>query len=263
MKALRLVRAGFVVAVLRPKPDLSQLNTAFSVSFRALKPLAVMVCGAPGSGKGTFGRLLSQLTGWPHISTGDLLRKHITADTELGQASIAILDGQYAPDRIANQLVSDRIQLADCHDSFILDGYPRTLPQCLALLPMLQRWQIEPIVVRLQLDRQAVRSRLLARVTCSCCGTSFNLVSFPPSQAGRCDECGSLLATRTDDQASLIDKRIDFYDELTGPVEKYLLESAFRCRQMDASLEPKVIVSEFVNGLLGDSLVTKSYSSVS
>ena len=257
------MRAGFGVAVLRPKPDLSQLNTAVSVSFRALKPLAVMLYGAPGSGKGTFGKFLSQLTGWPHISTGDLLRRHISADTKLGQASIAILDGQYAPDGIANQLVSERLQFADCHDSFILDGYPRTLPQCLAFLPVLQRLQIEPIIVRLQLDRQVVRSRLLARVTCSGCGASFNLISLPPSQAGQCDECGSPLATRTDDHAVLIDKRIEFYNELTGPVEQFLLQRSLRYHFLDASREPRLILSEFLDELSGDYLVAKSYTSAS
>ena len=260
MKGSPRAQAGSVDAVLRRKSQFSQLEPTGTVRFQSLKPLAVMVYGAPGSGKGTFGKLLCRLTGWPHISTGHLLRKHITDNTEFAQASIGILNGEYVPDQIADELVAQRIELDDCKDSFILDGYPRTLPQCTAFLPLLERMQIEPIIVRLQLDQDIIKSRLMTRVTCSFCGTTFNLVHLLPSLTGLCDECGSPLATRIDDQVMLIDKRIQFYDKLTGPVERYLLESSFRCRQFDASLEPGQIVSRFLNGLVGDSLANKSFA---
>ena len=117
--------------------------------------------------------------------------------------------------------------------------------------------QIEPIFVRLELDQDLIKSRLMTRVICSLCSTSFNLVHLLPSLTGLCDECGSPLATRIDDQVMLIDKRIQFYYQQTGPVEQYLLESSFRCRQFDASLEPKEIVSRFLDGLVGDFLANK------
>ncbi len=235
--------------------DLSQLNNAVTASLRVLKPLAVILYGAPGSGKGTFGKMLSQATSWPHISTGDLLRRHITARTEIGQASVAILEGNYVPDQIANQLVADRIQAEDCQNSFILDGYPRTLPQSTVFLPVLRRLRIEPVVVRLQLDYEATKCRLLNRVSCAGCGATFNLVCLPPKQHGRCDACGSQLVTRTDDQRDLIERRIEYYDKLTAPVEHYLIKNKLRCWEFDAALEPKQLFSQFTNQLLSASLV--------
>ncbi len=261
MKVSRLGLAGFVVAVLRPDRDLSQLNTAVTVNVRAIKPLAVMLYGAPGSGKGTFGKILSQVTRWPHISTGDLLRKHITADTEIGQASVALLEGNYAPDQIANQLVSERILSEDCHKSFVLDGYPRTLQQSTTFLPVLRQMDIEPVVVRLKLNNEAIKSRLLARVSCLHCGASFNLVFLRPKWPDQCDECGCPLVTRTDDQVGLIEKRINIYDSLTGPVERYLRESGLRLWEFDATLEPKQLLSEFLNNLTGSSLAVNSLPS--
>ena len=252
------MQAGSVDVVLHRKFEFSQLDPTGPVRFRSLKPLAVMVYGVPGSGKGTFGKLLCRLTGWPHISTGDLLRQHITDNTEFGQASIAILSGEYVPDRIADELVAQRIESEDCNDSFILDGYPRTLPQCTGFLAVLERMQIEPIFVLLQLDQDLIKTRLMTRVICSLCGSSFGLVNLLPSLAGMCDECGSPLATRIDDQVMLIEKRIEFYYRQTGPVERYLLESSFRCRQFDALLEPKEIVSRFLDGLVGDFLANKA-----
>ena len=252
-----------MVAAPRPKLDLSQLNTAVTSSFRAIKPLAVLLYGAPGSGKGTFGKILSQVTHWPHISTGDLLRKHISADTEIGQASVALLEGNYAPDRIANQVVSERILSVDCHNSFILDGYPRTLPQSTTFLPLLRQMELEPVVVRLQLNHEAIKSRLQARVSCSHCGTSFNLISLRPKRPDQCDECGFALITRTDDQVGLIEKRIKIYDSLTGPVERHLRESGLRHWEFDATLEPKQLLSEFLNNLIGSSLAVRSYLSAS
>jgi len=208
-----------VAAVLPHSPDHSQLNNAVTASFRVNKPLAVLLSGAPGSGKGTFGKMLSQATNWPHISTGDLLRRHITARTEIGIASVAILDGSFAPDQVADRLIADRIQAEDCQNSFILDGYPRTLPQSTVFLPILRRLGIEPIVVRLQLDYEATKSRLRNRVSCAGCGATFNLLFLPPKQPGQCDECGIPLVTRTDDQIDLIERRIEYYEKLTALVE--------------------------------------------
>ncbi len=245
-----------MVVALPPSPDLSQLNNAVIASLRVInKPLAVMLYGAPGSGKGTFGKMLSQATSWPHISTGDLLREHITANTEIGKASVAILEGCFAPDQIANQLVADRIQAEDCQNSFILDGYPRTLPQSTVFLPVLRRLRIEPIVVRLQLDYESTKSRLRNRISCTGCGATFNLVFLPPRQPGQCDACGIPLVTRTDDQIGLIERRIEYYDKLTAPVEHYLMENKFRCWEFDAALAPGQLFSQFASRLVSASLV--------
>jgi len=246
-----------VAAVLPHNFDLSQLNNTVTASFRIIKPLAVMLHGAPGSGKSTFGKMLSQATNWPHISTGDLLRRHITARTEIGQASVAILEGNFAPDQIANQLVADRIQAEDCKNSFILDGYPRTLPQSTLFLPALRRLNISPVVVRLQLDYEATKSRLRNRVSCTGCGAVFNLVSLPPKQPDQCDECGSPLVTRTDDQVDLVERRIEYYDRLTAPVEDYFIENKLRCWEFDAALDPRLIFSQFTNHLVAASLVVQ------
>jgi len=245
-----------VDAVHRPnRIVLSQLNTVVAASFRASKPLAVLLYGAPGSGKGTLGRLLSQVTTWPHISTGDLLRQHIAAGTPAGQASVGILQGGYAPDSVVNELVADRMAQPDCQKGIILDGYPRTLEQTVQFLPVLRRLEIEPLLVRLILDYTEVKLRLQARRFCSSCGAIFNVVRLPPRKIGVCDECGEPLAARVDDQTDLIVRRIEHYATLTEPVAQFLKEQPIRNWEFNGTETPTAILNHFLQQLQQHSLI--------
>lgn len=250
------MRAGFVDAVHRPnRIVLSQLDTVVAASFRASKPLAVLLYGAPGSGKGTLGRMLSQVTAWPHISTGDLLRRHIEQGTPAGQASVEILRGGYAPDSVVNELVADRMAQPDCQKGIILDGYPRTLEQTLQFLPVLRRLEIEPLLVRLVLDYTEVKLRLQARRFCSSCGAIFNVVRLPPRKTGICDECGAGLTERVDDQTDLIVRRIEHYETLTEPVAEFLAEQLIRSWEFSGTETPNKILNDFLERLQQHSLI--------
>lgn len=234
---------------------LSLLHTVVTASFRASKPLAVLLYGAPGSGKGTLGRLLSQVTAWPHISTGDLLRQHIAAGTPAGLASVEILRGAYAPDFVVNELVADRMAQPDCQKGMILDGYPRTLEQTLQFLPVLRRLEIEPLLVRMVLDYTELKLRLQGRRYCSSCGAIFNLHRLPPRTAGICDECGHELGERVDDQTDFVVKRIEHYATLTSPVVQFLQEQPIRSWEFSGVNAPTEILTNFLEQLQQHSLI--------
>jgi adenylate kinase len=233
----------------------SQLNTVVAASLSASKPLAVLLYGAPGSGKGTLGRLLSQVTAWPHISTGELLRKHIAAGTPAGQASRGILKGGYAPDSVVNQVVMERMGEPDCRKGVILDGYPRTLNQAVQFLPVLLGYELEPVLVCLKLDYTEVKVRLQARRFCSSCGAIFNLVRLPPRDPGVCDECGGDLVCREDDQTELMDRRIDSYSNLTEPVAVFLRARSVKTLEFNGMETPMGLTAALLAHLKGLSLI--------
>jgi adenylate kinase len=234
---------------------LSQLNTADLVRFCALKPLALMLYGAPGSGKGTLGKMLSRVTAWPHLSTGDLLRKQIAKGTEVGQASQGILHGSFAPDAVVNDLVLERLSHPDCAESVILDGYPRTLTQAQSFLPVLDRMNFEPIVVRLVLDYTEIGKRLRSRRHCPVCGVTFNLLSRPPLIAGRCNECQIELVARPDDSPEFLDRRLADYNSLTAPVESFLRSRHRSWWDLDADKLPEAILNDLLTELKTSSLI--------
>lgn len=193
--------------------------------------------------------MLSQVTAWPHISTGDLLRRHIAEGTSTGQASADILRGAYAPDHIVNSLVAARMYDSDCRRGVILDGYPRTVEQCMELLPVLRRLNLEPVLVRLNLDYTEVGVRLQGRCHCSTCGAIYNLLHLPPRLTGRCDECGGGLIGREDDQADLLAKRIEQHLKLTAPVAQFLEASSVRVVELSAAEAPNRLLAAILTRL--------------
>lgn len=204
--------------------------------------------------------MLSQVTAWPHVSTGELLRQHIAAGTPAGQASVGILQGGYAPDAVVNELVAGRMSEPDCQKGIILDGYPRTLEQTLQFLPVLRYLEIEPLLVRLILDYTEIELRLQARRFCSSCGAIFNVLRLPPRKAGVCDECGEHLAERVDDRSDFIVRRYEHYATLTEPVERYLQAQAIRHWEFSATAKPASILNEFLNRLLHYALIEPNSS---
>jgi len=186
---------------------------------------AIILFGSPGSGKGTQAKLLHQTMG-PHISTGDMLRAHISADDDLGRkAATLIKAGKLVPDEVVNQLVEERIQKPDCRDGLILDGYPRTVKQAEVLLNMMQRDGFRPAVVHLVVDYEKIVARLSGRRQCPVCGTIYSLTSNPPKIAGKCDLDGSTLETREDDKESVIRERLREYDSQTLPILRFFKDA--------------------------------------
>ncbi len=181
-------------------------------------PLILVLLGPPGAGKGTQAALLSQELQLPHISTGDLLREHVRNGTELGKEAKNFMEkGQLVPDSLILDMLFLRVSNPDCSKGYILDGFPRTLPQAEALQERL-KGQGAPIVLNLDLSDAKIIERLTKRAVCESCGTIYHLIYSPPQKAGSCDKCQGKLIQRTDDTEAVIVKRLNVYHEQTAPL---------------------------------------------
>jgi adenylate kinase len=200
--------------------------------------LILLLFGPPGCGKGTQAALLADRYHIPAISTGEMFRAECKAGTPLGKVACSILSsGRLVPDEITNEIVARRIGQPDCRNGFLLDGYPRTVPQAEHFAGMLrQRGLPEPTVIHLDVPERELVSRLTARRQCTQCKRIYNLLSQPPKAANVCDDDGAELMTREDDQEQVIVERLHAYAELTGPILKYYREPAVH--RVDASVAP-------------------------
>ncbi len=198
-------------------------------------PMVLILLGPPGSGKGTQAAMLHDKFQIPHISTGDLLREHIRKGTELGKKAQVYIDkGQLVPDELIMDLLFDRVSQKDCTKGYILDGFPRTLPQAESLQSRL-KGRVTPIIINLDLKDNEVLERLTKRVTCEQCGTPYHLTYSPPKVKGTCDKCGGHLVQRSDDTKEVISKRLKVYHDQTSPLisfyESHKLLHTVNCEQ--------------------------------
>jgi adenylate kinase len=206
---------------------------------------AIVLFGSPGSGKGTQARMLTQCLGIPHISTGDMLRDRIRQGSELGTAVVATMQsGALVSDEVVNQMVQERLSEPDAAGGFVLDGYPRTIPQAEHLCKWLQGRGIDEVVIHLAVDYNIIIARLTGRRQCPRCGTLYNVASHPPRVENVCDLDGETLVVRDDDREEVIRERLDAYDRQTRPVLEYYRASGCRVLQVDASNEPPDVVFE-------------------
>ena len=211
---------------------------------------ALILFGPPGSGKGTQAKLLVSDLGYAHISTGDILREHIAAEDAIGRRVMAMMkNGQLVPDELVNQMVEERIGRPDCEQGFILDGFPRTLGQAENLGWLLASRGVGHLVVHLAVDYNKLVGRLTARRQCPQCGTLYNLLSKAPLIAGRCDIEGALLVVRTDDQESVIRKRLEAYDAQTRPLIEYFRADK-SLHEVEASEAPPEAIARQVRRLI-------------
>lgn len=189
-------------------------------------PQAVILFGPPGSGKGTQAKLLKECLLVPHISTGDMLRERIASGDPLGvQVKDLMTAGRLVPDEVVNILVEDRISLADCQNGFILDGYPRTLPQAEVLEKLLERRGFAQVVIHLKVDYNQIIARISGRRQCPACGSLYNLTSNPPANGEVCDKEGALLVVRDDDREDVVRARLEAYERQTRPVLEFFAGS--------------------------------------
>jgi len=183
--------------------------------------------GPPGAGKGTQAVKVAKRYLIPHISTGDIFRAAIKEGTELGRKAKQYLDsGELVPDSVVTDIVAERIKKNDCAPGFLLDGFPRTLPQA-EVLDTILRDNGCPLtaVINLTVDREALVKRLTARRTCSDCGENYNIMSKPPKKEGVCDKCGGKLYQRDDDKRETIENRLSVYENQTAPLVAYYQRS--------------------------------------
>ena len=184
--------------------------------------MKLILLGAPGAGKGTAAKMLTELDGSVQISTGDILRGAVQAQTELGkQAQEYMNRGDLVPDELILGIMEKRLQEPDCEKGFLLDGFPRTIPQAEALKELLARLNIElDMAVDIEVPREVILDRLTTRRTCSNsdCQAIYNVKSNPPKQEGICDKCGSPVIQREDETEEAISHRLETYNEKTAPL---------------------------------------------
>lgn len=184
--------------------------------------MRLILLGAPGAGKGTVAKMLTAMDGSVQISTGDILRGAVAAGTDLGkQAQDYMKRGDLVPDALILGIMEKRLQEPDSRKGFLLDGFPRTIPQAEALKQMLAKLGIKlDMAVNIDVPREVILDRLTTRRTCSNakCQAIYNVKSNPPKQAGVCDKCGSPVVQREDETEAAISHRLDTYNEKTAPL---------------------------------------------
>lgn len=185
--------------------------------------MRIVLLGAPGSGKGTQAKLLSEKYKIPQISTGDALRAAVEAGTELGKKAKAAMNaGQLVSDDIVLGIIQERLSKPDARAGFILDGFPRNIPQAQALDAMLARMgQPLQLALLVDVDQEVLMKRLTGRRTCGSCGAIYNIYFSPPKTPGKCDKCGGVLQHRSDDNEETVNKRLKVYEEQTSPLVSY------------------------------------------
>ena len=192
--------------------------------------LILLLFGPPGCGKGTQATFLAERFHIPAISTGEMFRAECKAGTDLGRMACKILSsGGLVPDEIVDEIVAGRIAQPDCANGFLLDGYPRTVPQAKYFSEVLHKRDLsQPIVIHLDVADSHLVARLTARRQCPKCKHIYNLLSQPPRRAGVCDEDGATLMERDDDREAVVRERLHAYKELTGPILDWFGEAAVR-----------------------------------
>ena len=188
--------------------------------------MKIIMLGAPGAGKGTQAKMIAEKCGIPHISTGDIFRANIKNGTELGAKAKEYMDkGLLVPDELVCDLVVDRIQQADCEKGYILDGFPRTIPQAEALENALNAIEQKlDYAIDIDVPDENIINRMSGRRACGGCGATYHVLFNPTKVEGKCDVCGESLILRDDDKPETVKKRLDVYHTQTQPLIDFYTE---------------------------------------
>lgn len=185
--------------------------------------MRIIMLGAPGAGKGTQAKKIAEKYGIPHISTGDIFRANIKNGTELGKKAKTYMDqGLLVPDELVCDLVVDRVQQPDCEKGYVLDGFPRTIPQAEALDAALKSLgSAIDYAIDVDVPDENIVNRMGGRRACVKCGATYHVVFNPTKEEGVCDACGDKLILRDDDKPETVQKRLRVYHEQTQPLIDY------------------------------------------
>ena len=185
--------------------------------------MRIVLLGAPGSGKGTQAKLLAEKYSIPHVSTGDLLRTAVASGSDLGRKAKPAIDvGQLVSDDVVLGVIQERLSKPDAKPGFVLDGFPRNIPQAQALDATLARLgQPLQLALLVDVDREVLTKRITGRRTCTQCGAIYNVYFSPSKPAGKCAKCSGALTQRSDDNEETVRKRIAVYEEQTAPLVSY------------------------------------------
>ena len=182
--------------------------------------MKLIMLGAPGAGKGTQAKKIAEKYSIPHISTGDIFRANIKNGTELGKKAKTFMDqGLLVPDELVVDLVVDRVNQEDCKNGYVLDGFPRTIPQAEALdRALAEMGQKIDYAINVEVPDENIVNRMSGRRACVDCGATYHIVYAPTAKEGICDKCGAELILRDDDKPETVTKRLSVYHEQTRPL---------------------------------------------
>lgn len=210
--------------------------------------MRIVLLGPPGSGKGTYASRLTAILGIPHISTGDIVRDEIKAQTELGKAIREYSDkGELVPDEIIIKLLTKRLRNSDCENGFLLDGFPRTIKQAQAL----DRISKIDLVINLNVPDEIIIKRLSNRIVCRKCATIYNKLTLKPKRDNICDECGGDLYQREDDKPEVVQERLNVYRKKTEPlIQHYTKTGLLKAVSCDDIMTPPEVIVEKIKAII-------------
>ena len=200
--------------------------------------MKIIMLGAPGAGKGTQAKMIAEKYSIPHISTGDIFRANIKGGTELGMEAKKYMDqGQLVPDELTVKILLDRVAKDDCKNGYVLDGFPRTIPQAEVLDKALaELGDAVDYAIDVDVPDENIINRMGGRRACVTCGATYHMVHVPPKQEGICDKCGSELILRDDDKPETVKKRLDVYHAQAQPLIEYYTKKGI-LKSVDGTLD--------------------------
>ena len=210
--------------------------------------MKIIMLGAPGAGKGTQAKMIAEKYSIPHISTGDIFRANIKNGTELGKKAKSYMDkGQLVPDELTLDLIMDRFKQDDCKNGYVLDGFPRTIPQAEALDTALKaKGEKVDFAIDVDVPDENIVKRMGGRRACVGCGATYHVVYSPTKVEGVCDKCGEELIVRDDDKPETVLNRLEVYHNQTQPLIDYYNEQGI-LKSVDGTVDMKYVFNAFVD----------------
>lgn len=210
--------------------------------------MKIIMLGAPGAGKGTQAKMIAEKYSIPHISTGDIFRANIKNGTELGKKAKSYMDkGQLVPDELTLDLIMDRFKEDDCKNGYVLDGFPRTIPQAEALDAALKaEGEKVDFAIDVDVPDENIVKRMGGRRACVNCGATYHIVYSPTKVEGKCDKCGEDLIVRDDDKPETVLSRLEVYHNQTQPLIDYYNEQGI-LKSVDGTVDMKDVFNAIID----------------
>ncbi|MCR4814866.1 MAG: adenylate kinase [Lachnospiraceae bacterium] len=210
--------------------------------------MKIIMLGAPGAGKGTQAKMIAEKYSIPHVSTGDIFRANIKGQTHLGMEAKKYMDeGKLVPDELTVKILLDRVANEDCKDGYVLDGFPRTIPQAEVLTEALEKMGDKiDYAIDVAVPDENIVNRMSGRRACVNCGATYHIVHIPPKTENICDKCGSELILRDDDKPETVLNRLKIYHEQTQPLIDYYTEKGV-LKTVDGTKDMKDVFADIVS----------------